>query len=597
MRRALLSHSRRRSEDSAGGGRVSGEFDALALATGLVGGLALFLFGMDIMTRALKRVAGDFMKSLLARMTSNRFLGVATGAVVTAIIQSSSVTTVLLVGFISAGLMSTSQSVAVILGANIGTTITAQILAFKVTKIALPILAAGFFVSFMARREVWRQYGLIVLGLGLIFFGMGIMSDAMYPLRAYQPFLDFMVSLDHPLWAALVGAAFTAVVQSSSATTGILIVMAGQGLLSLEAAIAISLGANVGTCVTAGLASIGKPRPAVRAALVHTLFNVAGAVVWIGFVGDLSEFARAISPAYPELSGLERTAAEAPRQIANVHTTFNVVNAAVMVGFITQLTRLVEWLVPDRPLTEGERLAPRFIDDQLLDTPSIALDAVRREIVRLGGLARDMLDSVIPAITSGSRLQLDELKAMDRPIDVLHSEVIGYLRKISLSNLSSRQSGQLVGLIRIANDLEHIGDQIARDLVTSSQKRIDENVVISRPTARAIEDLHQRVMEALRQALEALEEQDSARAKQVREMKDDLAQLTEELALYQIARLRTDEPERLRTYAREIELIETLTDIFRTTRRIAQTQLRIFDATGPEEPSASDESAGNQALR
>ena len=220
------------------------DLDGLALATGLIGGLALFLFGMDIMTRALKRVAGDHMKAMLGKMTGNRLLGVATGATITAVIQSSSITTVLLVGFISAGLMSTSQSVAVILGANIGTTVTAQVLAFKVTEIALPILAAGFFISFVAKKEEWRESGRIALGLGLVFFGMSIMSDAMRPLRSYQPFLDFMLTLDHPLLAALVGAGFTALVQSSSATTGILIVMAGQGLIGLEPAIALALGAK-----------------------------------------------------------------------------------------------------------------------------------------------------------------------------------------------------------------------------------------------------------------------------------------------------------------------------------------------------------------
>ena len=291
------------------------------LQTGLIGGLALFLFGMDIMTRALKRrVAGDHMKTMLGRMTGNRLLGVATGAAITAIIQSSSITTVLLVGFISAGLMSTSQSVAVILGANIGTTVTAQVLAFKVTEIALPILAAGFFISFAAKKEEWRESGRIALGLGLVFFGMSIMSDAMQPLRNYQPFLQFMLTLDNPLLAALVGAGFTALVQSSSATTGILIVMAGQGLIGLEPAIALALGANIGTCVTAILASIGKPRDAVRTALAHALFNVAGVVMWIGFVSELADLARMISPVHSQLSGPDRTAAEIPRQIANIHT-------------------------------------------------------------------------------------------------------------------------------------------------------------------------------------------------------------------------------------------------------------------------------------
>jgi len=567
------------------------DLDKFALLTGLVGGLALFLFGMDIMTRALKRVAGDYLKIMLAKMTRNRFIGAFTGAAVTAIIQSSSITTVLLVGFISAGLMSTSQSVAVILGANIGTTITAQILAFKVSKIALPILAAGFFVSFAARQEEWRQYGLIVMGLGLVFYGMSIMSDAMKPLRSYEPFLDFMVSLDNVALAALAGAVFTAVIQSSSATTGILIVMAGQGLVGLETAIALALGANIGTCVTAGLASIGKPREAVRTAIVHILFNVAGVAIWIGFVSQLAELARVISPSHPEMSGLTRTAAEIPRQIANVHTFFNIVNAALFIGFTSQITRLVEWLVPDRPLAVDARHAPRFLNDQLLETPSIALDAARHEIVRLGKLVNDMLSAVIPSATSGTRLQLDQLKVMDRPIDLLHREIIGYLRKVSLGNLSTDQSDLLIALIKIANDLEHIGDQIARDLVASSQKRLDENVVISQATARAIANLHGKVVDAFTQTLDALDQEDRTRAEQVRAMKQDLAQMIDEIARHEIARLQTDEPRRLMTYAREIELIEILDDIFKTTRRIARTQLRIFGAARIRELSPVVESA------
>lgn len=570
---------------------MNGDLDGFALSTGLIGGLALFLFGMDIMTRALKQVAGDHMKVMLARMTGNRFVGLATGAVVTAIIQSSSVTTVLLVGFISAGLMSASQSVAVILGANIGTTVTAQVLAFKVTKIALPMLAAGFFVSFAAKREDWRQYGLIVLGLGLVFFGMSIMSDAMRPLRDYEPFLGFMTSLDNPLFAALVGAGFTALIQSSSAATGILIVMAGQGLIGLEAAIAIALGANIGTCVTAMLAALGKPREAVRAAVVHTLFNVVGVLIWIGLVSQLADLARAISPAHPELSGLARTAAEIPRQIANVHTFFNVANAALFIGFTAQCTRLVEWLVPDRPLAEAERLAPKFLDDQLLGTPSIALDGARHEIVRLGERVSEMLGAVVPAAISGSRLDLDRLAAMDRPVDTLHHAVIGYLRTISLSNLSSSQSGRLIGLIKIANDLEHIGDRIATRLVTSSKKRIEEGVVISAPTTRVIAELHGKVLEALEETIAALDAEDHARATAVRAMKQDLAQRIEAVFSHELARLRADAPKRLATYAREIELIEIIDDIFKTTRRIARTEIAMFDPT----PAASGPSEAQSA--
>ncbi len=570
---------------------MTAELDGLALAASLVGGLALFLFGIDIMSRALKQVAGDHLKSMLAKMTGNRFVGVATGATVTAVIQSSSITTVLLVGFISAGLMSTSQSVAVILGANIGTTITAQVLAFKVTKFALPILSAGFFLAFMARSEEWREYGRIVLGLGLVFFGMSIMSDAMQPLRSYGPFLDFMLTLDHPLLAALVGAGFTALIQSSSATTGILIVMAGQGLIGLEAAIALALGANIGTCATAILASIGKPRDAVRTALVHTLFNVAGVLIWIGLVSQLADLARLISPSHSELSGLDRTAAELPRQIANVHTIFNVANAAIFIGFTTQLTRLVEWIVPDRPLAETERFAPRFIDEQLLGTPSIALDAARREIVRLGGLVRDALDAAIPTVVSGSRLDLVRLNALDKPVDALHRDIIGYLRNVSLGSLSSEQSDQLIALIRIANDLEQIGDRIATNLVTSSNKRIVENVVISAPTTRVITDLHGKVLRALDHAVDALDKESQDQAKEVRAMKQDLAQMINKITRHEIARLGSDEPKRLMTYAREIELVELLDDIFKIARRIARTQISIFEPAIVTEPSSGEGTA------
>ena len=265
----------------------------------LLGGLALFLFGMEQMADSLKAVAGERMKLILAKLTTNRFMGAVTGAFVTAIIQSSSVTTVLVVGFITAGLMSMAQSVGVIMGANIGTTITAQIVAFKVTKFALLMVAAGFGMLFASKQEKIKQYGGMLMGLGLVFFGMSVMSDAMSPLRSYQPFLDLMTRMDNPLIGILVAAGFTGLIQSSSATTGIVIVMATQGFISLEAGIALAFGANIGTCVTAMLAAIGKPREAVRAAAVHVLFNVFGVLLWVGLIPHLAEVVTWLSPAHP----------------------------------------------------------------------------------------------------------------------------------------------------------------------------------------------------------------------------------------------------------------------------------------------------------
>lgn len=555
---------------------MSDGLNLFALSSGLVGGLALFLFGMDILTRALKQVAGDYLKTLLARMTNNRFMGMAAGATVTAMIQSSSITTVLLVGFISAGLITTGQSVAVILGANIGTTVTAQILAFKVTALALPVLSLGFFISFIAPQKATRAYGRILLGLGMVFFGMAIMSDAMKPLRSFQPFLDFMLSLDNSLLAALVGTGFTALVQSSSATTGILIVMAGQGLIGLEPAIALALGANVGTSVTALLAAIGKPRAAVRAALVHTLFNTVGVAIWIGFVAQLADLAILVSADRTGAGMVLQTQSQVPRQLANVHTFFNVINAFLFIGFTTQITRLVEWLVPDKPEKIEPQFAARHLNPDFLGVPAIALDAARLEILHLGQLVRDMLTAAFPAVTAGSPLQIDRLYVMDRPVDLLHREIVGYLRRISVSDLAPDQSGVLMSLAKIANDLEHIGDHVATGMVKSARRRIDESVVISPATVAALARLHHKVLEALDGSLQALEAQDAARAAGVRAMKAEFGEMVEQIARHQVDRLRTTEPRRLHTYTREIEMVETLEDIFKITRRIARTQLGLF---------------------
>ena len=545
------------------------------LWAGLFGGLALFLFGMDVMTQALKSAAGDYMKDILGKLTRNRFVGVGMGAFVTAIIQSSSVTTVILVGFISAGLMSMSQSVAVIMGANIGTTITAQILAFKVTKLALPIIAIGFTIAFTATRNNWRQYGNIILGLGLVFYGMSVMSTALNPLRSYEPFIQFMVSMHNPLLGAAVGALFTAVVQSSSATTGILIVMASQGLIALEPAIAIALGANIGTCVTAGLASIGKPREAVRAALVHTVFNVMGVALWIFFIPQLAELAYWMSPVHEGLSGSERLAADTPRQIANIHTFFNLANVFIFIGFTTQIARLVEWIIPDKPIRPDKAMLPKYLDKSLLSTPSIALETVRMEIGRLGARVSEMVAAIMPAAITGTRDELERVAAMDKVVDALHMAIIDFLGKISLQSLSSRQSDELMQLAETANDLEHIGDRIATGMVTSAQKRIKEDVNVSPETAEVLIEYHAVVCSTLDDALKSVRKQKTKLAKQVRGRKRDFSELSRNISEHGFGRPTADAPNRLKTYAREMEVMEILKGVFTIAQRIARKQYKL----------------------
>jgi phosphate:Na+ symporter len=539
------------------------------LIVGLLGGLALFLFGLEQMTGALKAVAGDRLRLLLARLTVNRFAAVGTGAFVTAVIQSSSVTTVLVVSFVSSGVMSLSQSVGIILGANIGTTITAQIVAFHVTKLALLMVAAGFGLTFVASRETLRHHGTGIFGLGLVFLGMTVMGEAMTPLREYPPFLRGMTHMAHPALGILAGASFTALVQSSSATTGIVIAMASQGLIGLPGGIALILGANVGTCVTALLASIGKPHEALRASVVHVLFNVIGVLIWLPFLGPLADLVVRLSPKSPELSGLARLAAETPRQIANAHTLFNIANALIFLPFTTVLASLAERLVADRELAEEELIRARYLNGALLGTPTLALEQARREIVRAGEISERMLVAMLPAVLTGSRDALVEVEKMDRAVDALHEHIVSYLRKLGQGNLTEAETRELLHLMALANSIESASDVVETDLVSRGRQRLSGGVLISPPTQKMIGEFHECVVQALHGAVEAIGNRDPERAGEVVALKPVVQDLADRAAVHGANRLVTHEDRRLPTYAVEMDMIEDLRRVFYFAKRMA----------------------------
>ena len=327
----------------------------------------------------------------------------------------------------------------------------------------------------------------------------------MAPLRSYQPFLDIMQTMENPLIGILVAAAFTGLVQSSSATTAIVIVMASQGFITLPTGIALAFGANIGTCATALLASIGKPREAVRAAIVHVLFNLAGVAVWFAFIGQLAEVVQWLSPKYPDLAGAEMLASEVPRQMANAHTLFNVSNTLLFIGLTGQFARAAEWLVPDRPLEE-EALVVRakYLDDELLATPSLALDRVRLETLHMGERVQDMMARIMPAILSGNKETLHDIERMDDDVDMLHAQIIAYLGKISRLSLTEKQTGELIRLMEAVNDLENIGDVIETNLIVLGHERIDEGVSISKPTREVLLNFHVAVNRAVEAAVQAL---------------------------------------------------------------------------------------------
>ena len=537
---------------------------------GMIGGLALFLFGMDKMSESLKLVAGKGMKNVLARLTTNRFTGAIAGAIVTAIIQSSSVTTVLVIGFISVQLMTLTQSIGVIMGANIGTTITAQMIAFKVTQYALLMVGIGFAFSFLAKNEKLRNYGEILFGLGLIFFGMHLMSEGAAPLRSFEPFIEIMKQMDNPLYAIIASALFTGVVQSSSATTGIVIVLASQGFITLEAGIALIFGANIGTCVTAMLASIGKSRDAVRAGVVHVIFNVGGVLVWFFFIPWLADLCQNISPSATSLQGVDRLGAETPRQIANAHTIFNISNTLIFIWFTGPIGRIVCLIVPDRVEPVAESSTPKFLDELLVTTPPLAMDLVRMELGRLGAAAVYMVRQCLPKVLNGSAEDLDSLQKMDNDVDKLHAAIVVYLGRLSTENLSSGQSQQLQDYLSAANYIESIADLVESNLVDIGRQRIARSLTVGPRTQELLTEFHDKITRNAHDAIRALVGNDTELARSVLDAKPEINELNRKMENHLAGRLAADEPNRLYTFRLESEMIDYLKRVYYLAKRIAK---------------------------
>ncbi|MBE9568913.1 MAG: Na/Pi cotransporter family protein [Proteobacteria bacterium] len=546
------------------------DIDWFTLAMGLLGGLAMFLFGMEQMSDGLKAAAGNSLKDVLSHLTKNRFLGAITGAFVTATLNSSSVTTVLVVGFISAGFMTLTQSVGVIMGANVGTTITAQIVAFNVTQYALMMIAVGFLMMFTGKAEKTRHYGSIVMGLGLVFYGMGVMGDAMLPLHSYQPFLDLMIKMENPLLGILIGAVFTGLVQSSSATTGIAIVMASSGLITLPAGIALAFGSNIGTCVTAILASLGKPVEAVRAAMVHVIFNIAGVMLWFLFIPQLADFVVAISPSSPELSGKSQMVAEVPRQIANAHTVFNVANTLLFIGFTPFFARLVKRLVPDRPIEEKIIIEPRYLDKDVVDVPAMALEQVRFELGHIGEIINDMYSSLRSGMQQKNKQKLDAVQKLDNKVGILSDAVLEYLRDIRQQPLTDKQSNRFQALMSATMNLENLADIINNELVEIGKNYINLGADPSEATGLLVDDLADNVAYAVDQVIQAIREDDETAAEEVITLKDEVHRIAEEFLIRQSKRLGIMDGGHLNLVRLEMEFLDKLRNIYNLTKRIAK---------------------------
>tara|TARA_Y100001960_G_scaffold257267_1_gene276229 strand:- start:590 stop:2362 length:1773 start_codon:yes stop_codon:yes gene_type:complete len=549
------------------------------LIIGLLGGLSLFLYGMGKMSEGMKKAAGDRMRNILAALTSNRVIGMTVGAFVTMIIQSSSATTVMLVSFVQAQLMTYVQAISIILGANIGTTITAQLVAFKLTDYALLMITIGFAMTMFSKKDSIKYIGEAILGFGILFFGMKLMSDAMKPLRTFQPFIDIMRNLENPIIGILIGAIFTALIQSSSAFTGIVIVLAQQGLLTLEGGIPLIFGSNIGTCITAGLASIGTIRDAKRVAIAHVFFNIGGVFLFIFFIPQLAEIVRWISP-ISELTGTEKLAMESPRQIANAHTIFNISVGLVFLPFTKVLANYVYKVLPDKKIEEGIVPVTWHLDDGAISTPALAIDLARSEILRMAKIIGRMLDAIIKPFISDNQSQdeiypqlslIEGVEMREEKLDFLEMKIVKYLRKIGQQELSENQIQEVYGMMSIVNDVESIGDTIEKNMIPLLAKKDSLNMDFSPEGKEELSIYHNKVCKQINRLKKAFSKLDPGKAEKIINKEGKYSALETKYRINHLERLHQEREESIETHEIHMELMDLLKQINVYSGEIAKT--------------------------
>ncbi|MCH7763742.1 MAG: Na/Pi cotransporter family protein [Candidatus Marinimicrobia bacterium] len=536
---------------------------------GLFGGLSLFLYGMNKMSEGLKKSAGDSMRNILSALTKNKIIAMFVGAFVTMVIQSSSATTVMLVSFVQAQLMTFVQSLGVILGADIGTTVTAQLVAFNLTDYALLVIAIGFGMTLFSKKDSLKHIGESVLGFGILFFGMKLMSDAMEPLRSYGPFIQLLKGLENPLLGLLVGTIFTALIQSSGAFAGIIIVLAQQGLLTLDAGIPLIFGANIGTCITAGLASIGTSREAKRVAIAHVLFKIGGVVLFIFWIPAFADIIRSISPVGAG-TGMDKLADELPRQIANAHTIFNVSLAFLFLPFTSLFANIVLKIFPEKEEEKGIQLVTSHLDDSAISTPALAIDLARNEMSRMIRIFDRMLEAIIEPFKTNKSLQdkyrpqlslVEGIVMREEKLDYLDEHIVFYLRKIGRKELSDRQIHEVYGLMSIVNDIESVGDIIEKNMIPLIAKKSVLKTDFSEEGKEELDIFHIKVSKQVSRFKDAFSTLDPVKAQNIMAKEEKYSNLESEYRLRHLKRLRDEREESIETHEIHMELMDLLKQI------------------------------------
>lgn len=504
--------------------------EMIAIIMPLLGGLGLFLYGMTVMSEGLEKSAGNKLEKIIEKLSGNIFKGVLMGTLVTVVIQSSSATTVMVVGFVNAGIMNLTQAIGVIMGANIGTTITAQLVSINLTMLAPIAIALGVGIKLFSKKNKTVVIGEIILGFGILFLGMELMKDALSPLKEYEGFKSMIASIGagsflSTLKGFAIGLGVTAIVQSSSATTGIMVALASTGALPIEAAFPMLLGTNVGTCVTALLSSISANRTAKRAAVMHLMFNVIGTLIFILFLSTIT------------VKLVTASSDDPARQLANAHTLFNVVNTILLLPFASLIVKSVGFIIP---VTAEEKEATTFgikyLDERILETPTIAMGQVVKEVLHMGNVAKMSLESAIKAIKENDQKSIDKTFKIEKTVNSLEREISEYLVKLSNAPLDHEDRMVIDGLFSTINDIERVGDH-ADNIAELALYKIDNNVTFSEKAILELDEMVARVMESYELALESLKSKNRYIAQKVIEIEGVVDEMEKRLRKKHITRL------------------------------------------------------------
>ena len=483
----------------------------MEIIIGIMGGLGLFLFGMNLMGEALEMAAGSKLKKIIELLTSNIFMGVLVGTLVTAVIQSSSATTVMVVGFVNAGIMTLPQAVGVIMGANIGTTVTAQLVSIDMNGLAPVALGIGIILYLFGGKPKTKHIAEVLIGFGILFTGMDFMKEAVQPLSEYQGFTNALLTFGkYPILGLLLGFGITAIIQSSSASMGMLVVLASQGLIPLSSALPILYGQNIGTCVTSLLSSIGASISAKRAALIHLIFNILGTIIFLLFLNKIV----VAGVTYIDPNNVAR-------QIANVHTIFNIASTLILLPFNKMIIKLATRLIPDSSIEDDDVKIVKFIDDRMIETPSIALLNVEKETLRMGEKSKQSLDCAMRGIMEKSEKDLSNTLTKEKTINELQKAILNYLLKLSKAPLNEESREVIDSLFNTVNEIERIGDH-AENLAELGEDSIANDVVFSDHAKNELNDMYNKVLSTYTYALESMRTSDVDLACKVIKMEEQV---------------------------------------------------------------------------